>query len=101
MAEEWRSSATPQLPSAAPSARLARSLLPVALLHETLAQSDRGWRDLHQLIIGNELERAFQREQLGRLELDRFISAGGADVRKLLALGDVDLEVASAGVLTD
>src|SRR5690606_30863511 len=78
-----------------------RRLLPLVQLQESLPQPDSSRRHFDELVVADELECVLERELLRCLEQDRFVGAGSADVRELLALGDVDFQVAGAGVLTD
>jgi hypothetical protein len=59
-------------------------------------------RDFHELVLADIGERLFQRHLDRRREDLRFVCAlGGADVGKLLALDDVELEVIAARVLAN
>src|SRR5690554_4829180 len=83
------------------SACLAGRLLPLVLLEVSLAEADRGRGDFDELVVRNEFECCLEGDLAGRLEENRVVGAGRADVRELLPLGDVDLEVAGPGVLSD
>jgi hypothetical protein len=50
-----------------------------------LADADRLRRDLRQLVVGDELDRVFERELDRRSERDRLVLAGGSNVGELLA----------------
>src|SRR5688500_11001904 len=81
--------------------RFPAGFLPLVKFHHSLPPTDRGRGHLDQLCTGDEFDGAFEGHLFGRLELDRVVGAGCANVRELLALGDVDFEVAGAGVLAD
>src|SRR5690606_34391147 len=81
------------------STRDPRRLLPFVRLEVPLPEPDRGGRHLHELVVRNELERRFQRQDPGRLQDNVLIRAGRPDVRELLPLADVDLHVPRPGVL--
>src|SRR5204862_2581235 len=77
------------------------ALLALAGVELELAQPDRGRRDLHALVLANELERLVERRPVSRHELDRLVRAGGANVRLLLLADGVHVEVVGAAVLAD
>src|SRR5690606_41804703 len=56
--------------------------LPICL-EVPLPEPDRGGRHLHELVVRNELERRFQRQDPGRLQDNVLIRAGRPDVREL------------------
>ena len=67
------------------SGRFARRLLALVLLQVALADADRLRRDLDQLVVGDELDRVFERQLDRRRDLDRVFLAGDAEVGQLLA----------------
>ena len=58
-------------------------------------------RDFHQLVVGDELHRVFERELDRRRQEQRIVLAGGADVGELLGLDRVHDEIVLAAVDAD
>jgi hypothetical protein len=65
--------------------RFARRALAVVLLQVALADADRLRRDLHQFVVGDELDRVLERQLDRRRDLDRVFLARDAEVGQLLA----------------
>src|SRR6476620_1591159 len=79
----------------------ARGTTPFVLGQEPLAQPDRCRRDLDQLVLGDEFERALEGHRPWRREPQRLVVGVRPDVGELLLLGRVDVHVARAAVLAD
>src|SRR5258708_1426366 len=75
--------------------------LAVVGVEEFLAQPDRLRGHLDQFVVLAIGQRLFQRHLDRRRQAHRFVLRGGADVGKLLALEDVDLEVVVSRMLAD
>src|SRR6266511_3719897 len=69
---------------------IALLLVPGVLVEGLLAQPDRLRRHLDELVLGDPLERLLERDLPRRRQDDVLVPAGGADVRELLLLADVD-----------
>src|SRR5205823_6522534 len=80
---------------------LARLAFPNVRVEEAFPQTDRGRRQLDELVAGDELERLLERYLTGRDEPDRIVLHRGADVRLLLLACRVDVHVVRARVLAD
>jgi hypothetical protein len=71
--------------SETPASRtLARGPLAVVFLQVALADADALGRDLHQLVVGDELHRVLERQLDRRRDLDRVFLAADAEVGELL-----------------
>src|SRR5712691_2463839 len=66
-----------------------------------LAQADALRRHLDALVLADELEGLLERERPGRDQAHELVGGGGADVRQLLLLAGVHVEVVVAGVLSN
>ena len=71
------------------------------LVEDRLADADGLGRDLEQLVVGEELKALLQTHLLGRDEAQGVVRAGGAHIRQLLLLADVDRDVLLLGGLAD
>src|SRR5262245_22666987 len=79
---------------------LAALFEPLALIRVQiqLAQTNGLWRDFDEFIVLYPRKRPFQRHADGWCQFDRFVLTSSADVRELLALEDVHLEIVVARV---
>src|SRR5581483_66353 len=66
----------------------------VVFVEDDLAQAEVLGGNLEALVVVEELQALFQRELPRRREQDRVVGGVGAHVGELLALGDVDHQVA-------
>src|SRR5689334_6815960 len=71
-------SRNPLLPA---SGGFARRLLALVFLQETLPDPDRFRRDLDELVVGDELDRVFERQRDRRCQQNCIVLAGCANVR--------------------
>src|SRR5690606_18579764 len=85
----------------APGSGGAAGALAVHLGAQLLAQADRLWRHLDQLVVVNELQRLLERELDGRDQPLVLVLAGRAEVGQLLAAQCVDRQVVVLGVDAD
>src|SRR2546421_3811620 len=75
--------------------------LAFVLFQKAFADADRQRRHFDELVVGDELDRVFQRELDGRREQDGIVFAGGADVGELLGLDRVHHQVVVPAVNAD
>src|SRR5436190_8793364 len=60
---------------------------------DALAEAQRAWSDLQQLVLANPFESLLERQLAGRQEMNTFLRGGGAHVGELLLADDVDVDV--------
>src|SRR6478752_8698985 len=70
-------------------------------IEDDLADAHGVGRHLDALVLTAELEALLEAQPARRHDLLEVVGGGGADVRQLLLLGDVDVHVVGAGVLAD
>src|SRR5512143_3724285 len=95
------SGAMPGSAARARSSRLAARLLPLVLFQEALADADRLRRDLHEFVVGDELDGVLERQRDRRRQRDRLVLPRRADIGQLLALDRVHDQVVVAAVDAD
>src|SRR6476469_952690 len=83
------------------SGGFAARALALVFLQKPLADADRLRRDLDKLVVGDELDRIFERQADRRRQQDRIVLAGRADVGQLLAFDRVDDEIVVTAVDAD
>src|SRR5580700_9760645 len=81
--------------------RAAAGAFSVVGVEEALAQTDRFWRHLDKLVVGNIGDRLFKAHHDRWSQADRLVLRGGADIGELLSLCWVDLEVVVAAMRAD
>ena len=75
--------------------------LPLVFGEMPFAEADEVGSYFNQLVVGNVVDRLFQREFARRSEENVLVAASGADVRELFGFRGVDDEVVFPGVLSD
>src|SRR3990172_3491323 len=80
--------------------RLSTALALVGVQH-ALSETDRFGRHLHQLVVGDELDRLLQRQPAGGNEDQGIFRRRRPDVGQMLFLARVDDEIAGTHVLAD
>src|SRR5580765_6374827 len=60
---------------------------------DALAEAQRAWSDLQQLVLADPFESLLERQLAGRQEMNAFLGGGGAHVGELLLADDVDVDV--------
>src|SRR5215208_2684788 len=73
--------------------------LAIVRVENRLADPDRFWRDLDELVVLDPGERLLERHADRRREPHRLVLRGRADVGELLALQHIDLQIVVAVVL--